>query len=94
MTSEREVYIYLQLPGGLETVPVALLRLQTLADGTQIGRFRYGDRYLQRRDAVALDPFRLPLSNAVAEFTQPKGIPGAVRDASPLFMRTHRSSRS
>jgi len=83
MTSEREAYIYIQLPGALETVPAALLRVQTLPDGTQIGRFRYGDRYLQRREAVSLDPFHLPLAKQVFEFTQLKGIPGAVRDAGP-----------
>lgn len=53
MTSEREVYVYIQLPGSLETVPAALLRVQTLPDGAQIGRFRYGDRYLARSEAVA-----------------------------------------
>lgn len=83
MTSEREAYVYLQLPGGLETVPAAMLRVQTLPDGTRIGRFRYGDRYLQRSEAIAIDPFRLPLAREVFEFTQLKGIPGAVRDASP-----------
>ena len=83
MTSERQAYVYIQLPGTLETVPAALLKVQTLSDGMQIGRFRYGDRYLQRPDAVALDPFRLPLARTVFEFTQLKGIPGAVRDASP-----------
>jgi serine/threonine-protein kinase HipA len=83
MTSERQAYVYVQLPGTLETVPAALLKVQTLPDGTQIGRFRYGDRYLQRPDAVALDPFRLPLARTVFEFTQLKGIPGALRDASP-----------
>ena len=83
MTSEREAYVYIQLPGTLETVPAALLRVQTLPDGTQVGRFRYGDRYLARPDAVAFDPFRLPLAKQVFEFTQLKGIPGAVRDAAP-----------
>jgi serine/threonine-protein kinase HipA len=83
MTSEREAYVYIQLPGTLETVPAALLRVQTLPDGMQIGRFRYGDRYLQRQEAVALDPFQLPLAKTVFEFTQLKGIPGAVRDAGP-----------
>lgn len=83
MTSEREAYVYIQLPGTLQTVPAALLRVQTLPDGTQIGRFRYGDRYLARPEAVALDPFRLPLAKQVFEFTQLKGIPGAVRDAAP-----------
>ena len=83
MTSEREAYIYIQLPGTLDTVPAALLKVRTLPDGTEIGRFRYGDRYLQRAEAVALDPYRLPLDKTVHEFTQLKGIPGAVRDASP-----------
>ncbi len=83
MTSEREAYVYIQLPATLETVPAALLKVQTLPDGTQIGRFRYGDRYLQRAEAVALDPYRLPLDKTVHEFTQLKGIPGALRDASP-----------
>ena len=83
MTSEREAYVYIQLPGTLKTVPAALLKVQTLSDGTQIGRFRYGDRYLQRQEAVALDPFQLPLARKVFEFTQLKGIPGAVRDAGP-----------
>ncbi|MGK2899276.1 MAG: type II toxin-antitoxin system HipA family toxin [Burkholderiaceae bacterium] len=82
-TSEREAYVYIQLPGTLDTVPAALLKIQTLPDGTQIGRFRYGDRYLQRPEAVALDPFHLPLDKVVYEFTQLKGIPGAVRDAGP-----------
>ena len=83
MTSEREAYIYIQLPGTLETVPAALLRVQTLPDGTQVGRFRYGDRYIQRQEAVALDPFQLPLAKEVFEFTRLLGIPGAVRDAGP-----------
>ncbi|OZA28416.1 MAG: hypothetical protein B7X93_07375 [Hydrogenophilales bacterium 17-61-9] len=83
MTSEREAYVYIQRPGTLETVPAALLKVQTLPDGTQVGRFRYGDRYLQRTDAVALDPYRLPLDKIVHEFTRLKGIPGAIRDASP-----------
>jgi serine/threonine-protein kinase HipA len=83
MTSEREAYVYIQLPGSLETVPAALLKVQTLPDGTQVGRFRYGDRYLERKDAVALDPFQLPLAKQVFSFTQLKGIPGTVRDAGP-----------
>ena len=83
MTSEREAYVYVQLPGSLETVPAALLRVQTLSDGTQVGRFRYGDRYLQREDAISFDPFQLPLAKKAFEFTQLKGIPGAIRDAGP-----------
>jgi serine/threonine-protein kinase HipA len=83
MTSERQAYIYLQLPGTLSTVPAALLKVEALRDGTFIGRFRYGDRYLARKEAIALDPFQLPLGNTVYEFTKLKGIPSAVRDAGP-----------
>jgi len=83
MTSERQAYIYVQLPGTLNTVPAALLKVEKLRDGTFVGRFRYGDRYLERNDAIAFDPFQLPLGNTVHEFTKLKGIPGAVRDAGP-----------
>ena len=82
-SSEHQAYIYLQLPGTLNTVPAALLKVEKLRDGTFVGRFRYGNRYLQRKDAVEFDPFQLPLGGAVYEFTKLKGIPGAVRDAGP-----------
>jgi serine/threonine-protein kinase HipA len=83
MTSERQAYVYVQLPGTLNTVPAALLKVERLRDGTFVGRFRYGDRYLERKDSVELDPFQLPLGDRVYEFTKLKGIPGAVRDAGP-----------
>ncbi|CAN5873469.1 HipA domain-containing protein [soil metagenome] len=83
MTSERQAYIYVQLPGTLDTVPAALLKVEKLREGTFVGRIRYGDRYLERKDAIALDPFKLPLGSTVHEFTKLKGIPGAVRDAGP-----------
>ena len=83
MTSERQAYVYVQLPGTLTTVPAALLKVEQLPDRTFVGRFRYGDRYLERRDAIAFDPFQLPLGDTVHEFTKLKGIPGAVRDAGP-----------
>ncbi len=83
MPSERQAYVYVQLPGSLNTVPAALLKVEKLPDGTFVGRFRYGDRYLERKDAISFDPLRLPLGAAVQEFTKLKGIPGAVRDAGP-----------
>lgn len=52
-------------PRLMETVSAALLRVQTLPDGPQIGRIRYGNRYLVRPEAVALYPFRLPLAKEV-----------------------------
>jgi serine/threonine-protein kinase HipA len=83
VTSERQAYVVVQLPGTFGTVPAALLKVEKRPDGTFVGRFRYGDRYLERKDAIAFDPFGLPLGNTVHEFTKLKGIPGAVRDAGP-----------
>jgi serine/threonine-protein kinase HipA len=83
MPSERRAYVYVQLPGTLNPVPAALLKVEKLRDGTFIGRFRYGDRYLERKDAISFDPFRLPLGTTVQEFTKLRGIPGALRDAGP-----------
>ena len=83
MTSERQLYIYVQLPGTLTTAPAALLKIDKLRDGSFVGRFRYGDRYLERKDAIELDRFQLPLGERIHEFTKLQGIPGAVRDAGP-----------
>jgi serine/threonine-protein kinase HipA len=80
---ERQIYIYVQLPEMLQAVPAALLKVTRHRDGTYVGRFRYGDRYLERNNAVELDPFQLPLGKNVYEFTKLKGIPGAIRDAAP-----------
>jgi serine/threonine-protein kinase HipA len=81
--AERQVYVYIQLPDTLESVPAGLLKVTRQSDGTYVVRFRYGDRYLERRNAVELDPFQLPLGKLVHEFTKLKGIPGAIRDAAP-----------
>jgi serine/threonine-protein kinase HipA len=81
--AERQVYIYIQLPETLVVVPAALIKVIRHRDGTYVGRLRYGDRYLERSNAVELDPFQLPLGKDVYEFTKLKGIPGAVRDAAP-----------
>ncbi|MGH6611255.1 MAG: type II toxin-antitoxin system HipA family toxin [Burkholderiaceae bacterium] len=83
MTSERDAFIYIQLPGSLETVAAARLVIETPASGINVGRFAYGRSYLERADAIEFDPFSLPLKSGVTEFTKLRGVPGAVRDASP-----------
>ncbi|MFA7606173.1 MAG: HipA domain-containing protein [Rhodocyclaceae bacterium] len=47
------------------------------------GTFTYGRRYLERPNVMALDSYHLPLSGKPLYFTKLKGIPGALRDASP-----------
>jgi serine/threonine-protein kinase HipA len=81
--NEQICYVYIQMPETLETVPCASLKVRVVAADAFEGTFTYGKRYLERPDVLALDPFHLPLSVRPRKFTKLKGVPGAVRDASP-----------
>jgi len=72
-TSEQAV-VFISLPG-LGYVPAGVLRRQ---DREYF--FRYGRRYLQRPEAIPLDPARLPLADM--EFSR-SGLFSALRDAAP-----------
>lgn len=82
-STEKSCYVYIQLPGTFEWVPCASLKIREVGAGAFQGTFTYGKRYLERPNVVALDPYHLPLSTRPLHFTKLKGIPGAVRDASP-----------
>lgn len=71
-TSEQAV-VFMSLPGQ-GYVPAGLLTHE--ADYS----FRYGKRYLERPDAIALDPLRLPLTHTRYRSA---GLFSALRDASP-----------
>jgi serine/threonine-protein kinase HipA len=81
--AEQSCYVYIQLPGTFDWVPCALLKAREVGTGVFEGTFTYGKRYLLRANVVALDPYHLPLTDRPRKFTKLKGIPGAVRDASP-----------
>jgi serine/threonine-protein kinase HipA len=51
--------------------------------GVALGAFVYNPAYLERPDAVPLDPFELPLREARFETVKLAGIFGSLRDASP-----------
>ena len=53
MTPPRTTYVYITL--GSDTIPAGRLDM-VRENGVAFARFRYGRRYLLRRDAVALDP--------------------------------------
>jgi serine/threonine-protein kinase HipA len=53
--------------------------------GTPEGRFVYGRSYLERPNAVALDPVELKLSPRTYSTAALKGVFGALRDASPDY---------
>lgn len=68
------------LPG--QAAPVCAGRF-SLESG--LGRFRYDNSYLARADALALDPFSLPLTRAQRGVSERRqgGLFGVFRDASP-----------
>lgn len=82
---ERIVFIH--LPGDIEAVPAG--RLNLVEEGTTLvaATFAYGRRYLQRRNALPVDPVDLRLSDGEGgeELAPPSGLElfGALRDAAP-----------
>jgi len=80
--SKDRAYVYLQLPGSLETVTAGFFEQQERA-GVALGVFVYNPAYLERSDAVPLDPFELPLREGRFETVKLQGIFGSLRDASP-----------
>ncbi len=82
MTS-RQCYVYVQLPRSLEVVTCGRYERETLSTGGAVGRFVYGRRYRERRDAAPLDPIALPLTDGIVETARLGGVPGAIRDAAP-----------
>lgn len=86
-SSELAVFIY--LPGSIQAVPAGLLTLSELGPTVQGSGFGYGLRYLDRPDALEVDPVSLDLHNRAAArgvLLYPKsGLTqfGAIRDAAP-----------
>lgn len=81
-SSDRRAYVYLQLPQSMEVVTAGFYELD-FPQGVPTGSFVYNPAYLQRADAVPLDPYELPLAPRRMRTVKLKGIFGALRDASP-----------
>jgi len=81
-TSDQRAYVYLQLPQSLEMVTAGFYEMD-FSHGAPAGTFVYNPTYLQRADAVPLDPYELPLVARRVQTVKLKGIFGALRDASP-----------
>lgn len=78
----QSCYTFIQLPDTFEWTVCGVLRVSTVTPNRYQGVFQYGRSYLERHNAVSLDPFNLPLSDQPREITKLKGIPGVLRDAS------------
>ena len=82
MAREQKVYVFIYLPGETVAVPAGIFSHYP-NDG--IGRFAYGHRYLERPNALPVDPVALPLGDLPRDATANSGLYGAFRDASPDY---------
>jgi len=87
MTSDAptECYVYVTLPGQTEPVTAGRFALNVGRRGVPEGRFVYGRSYLERANAVPLDPVELKPSSRIYTTTALNGVFGALRDASPDY---------
>ncbi|MEA2108158.1 MAG: HipA domain-containing protein [Pseudomonadota bacterium] len=85
MTSERECYVYIVLPGTTNFVTAGRFNVSPNRDGEPVGRFIYGRKYLERGDAVELDPVELHLHSREYETARMEGFFGAIRDSMPDY---------
>lgn len=82
MTSRAGTFVFVQLPGRVSPVVAARYELEWTAAGP-LGRLAYGRSYLERPEALALDPVHLPLSEEEFTTTKIGGMFGALRDSAP-----------
>lgn len=80
-----ECYVYIVLPGETEFVTAGKFVLTADRHRNPIGRFVYGQSYLARNNAVAIDPIELKLTTETFETRKLKGIFGALHDAGPDY---------
>lgn len=83
MTSEA--FVYLMLPATTHFVTAGRIVLTADSLGVTRGRFVYGRRYLERADAVPIDPIELKLDSQTYETVRMQGLFGALRDAGPDY---------
>ena len=82
MVREQKAYVFIYLPGETVAVPAGIF---THYPDDGIGRFAYGLRYLERLDALPVDPVALQLGAVPRDAAANGGLYGAFRDASPDY---------
>lgn len=78
----RKITIFIYLPGEALAVPAGIF---THDDHLRLGTFAYGRRYIERDNALPVDPVSLPLGLRPNEVLTNGGIYGAFRDAAPDY---------
>ena len=84
-TGARECFVYITLPGATEFVTAGRFVLEPDRAGLPVGRFVYGRSYLERAQAVPIDPVELKLGGTTYRTTALEGVFGALRDAGPDY---------
>lgn len=77
--SEKKFFIFVYLKDAVSAVPAA--QANFTRDGNLI--VRYGNRYVERSDAIAIDPLILPLDQKFGILSE--GCLGTIRDAAPDY---------
>ena len=67
--SPTECFVYITLPDETEFVTAGRFELTTDRNGVATGRFIYGKSYLERNNAVPLDPIELKLRKGTYQTT-------------------------
>jgi serine/threonine-protein kinase HipA len=65
LVADRIVFIH--LPGDIDAVPAGRLTMLEQGQTVLASRFSYGRRYLERANALAVDPVSLPLGQGKGE---------------------------
>ncbi len=91
MSKKNETYVFINL--SREWVPCGYLTINE--DNRNIlSTFEYGNKYLQRKDAISIDPVQLPLGKNIFRSTQQSPLFGAIRDTSPDAWGRHLLDRA
>ena len=79
---QKNLYIFIQLPGGGRSV-VGRLLYEKLADGLVQSYFRYEPSWVTHPDGFPLDPVNLPLKTSLFHLKSRTGLWGVLEDALP-----------
>jgi serine/threonine-protein kinase HipA len=80
-----EAYVYITLPGATSAITAGRFERTVERNGVAVGRFVYGRRYRERKDAVEIDPVELRFGRAAYETVRLNGVFGALRDSGPDY---------
>ena len=78
----REIVVFIYLPDETKAVPAGIF---THDSDLKVGNFAYGRHYLERDNAMPVDPVALQPSLPINAVTVNGGLYGSFRDASPDY---------